>query len=55
MKKIIAYRQGQDWIVNINGYLKQLHYSIKTKKEVKEWFEERQNNREYEDFILEFA
>lgn len=55
MKTIIAYKQGENWILNINGYEQQLHYSIKTKADVKKWFAEAQNEHEYEDFELEFA
>lgn len=32
--EIIAYKQGNQWVVNENGYTKQLHYSVKTKQDV---------------------
>lgn len=37
---IIAYKQGQQWILNCNGKLIPLHYSIKTKSEVRKHVEE---------------
>ena len=32
----IVYKQGLNWISNIEGYLTQLPYWVKTKKQVKE-------------------
>lgn len=54
-KTITAYRQGGNWIVNINGYEDQLHYSIKSKADVRRWLAERQNEHEYEGYRLVFA
>lgn len=55
MKTIVAYKQGGNWVVNINGYLKQLHPSIKTKKDVQNWFKECQDSHDYEDYELVFG
>ena len=33
----IVYKQGLNWISNIEGYLTQLPYWVKTKKQVKEY------------------
>lgn len=33
----IVYKQGLNWISNIGGYLTQLPYWVKTKKQVKEY------------------
>lgn len=46
-KKVIAYKQGSQWIINNDGYLTTLYDSIRTKKAVKEWFE---NNRDFDAF-----
>lgn len=50
MKVIICYRQGGNWIANVNGHLTTLHYSIQSKKRVIEW-----GKNEYEDYKIEFA
>lgn len=55
MKKIIAYKQGQNWIVNINGNIQQLHYTIKTKQDVKNWLVTEQEDHSYEDYEIVFA
>lgn len=36
---IIAYKNGSNWEVNNNGYVYQLPYWVKTKKQVREYFE----------------
>lgn len=46
MEKAIVYRQGNNWIANINGYLRTLGYWVKTKKQVREALE---------DYEVEFA
>lgn len=55
MKTIIAYREGQNWILNVNGYHRVLHYSIKSKSDVKRWFADAQNEHDYEGYKLKFA
>lgn len=37
--EVIAYKQRTNWIVNQDGCIKHLHHSIKTKKQVKEYYE----------------
>lgn len=55
MKTIIAYKEGNNWIVNINGNILRLHYSIKSKSDVKRWFADVQNNNEYKGYNIVFA
>lgn len=56
MKKIevIVYRQGSNWVSNIDGYLTQLHYSVKTKEDVKKHFAEK-SEEDFVEYILIFA
>lgn len=55
MKTIIAYKEGESWIINISGNLLKLHHSIKSKSDVKRWFADAQNNNEYEGCNIAFA
>lgn len=56
MKKIevIVYKQGGNWISNIDGYLTQLHYSVKTKEDVKRYFSEK-SEIDFVEYIVTFA
>ena len=38
--EVVVYKQGLNWICNNNGYLTQLPYWVKTKKQVKEYLVE---------------
>lgn len=55
MKTIIAYKEGNNWIVNVNGVLLNLHHNIRSKSDVKRWFADAQNNNEYEGCNIVFA
>jgi hypothetical protein len=37
--EIIAYKQGGNWIINVDGYLTELHYSVRSKKDVRMYCE----------------
>lgn len=36
---VIAFKQGGNWVVSINGLEQQLHYSIQTREQVRAWFD----------------
>lgn len=36
MKQVIVYKQGSNWVINNNGYISNLPYWVKTKKQVRE-------------------
>lgn len=55
MKKIIAYKQGNAWVVNVDGYIHTLHYSHQTKEDVRQWLKAQQGEHYYEGYELEFA
>lgn len=55
LRSLVAYRQGQNWIATSDNFSIQLHYSIKTKQDVVNWFKERQNNHEFENYVLSFS
>lgn len=54
-EEVIAYKQGSEWVVNVGGYVKQMHYSIKTRKDVLAHFEEANDNYAGVPYIVKFA
>lgn len=54
MKKIIAYRQNGVWVVNIEGFIQTLHYTTRTKEDVRQWLKEQQEEHYYEGYEIEF-
>lgn len=42
--KIIAYKENNNWVINSNGYLLILPHWLTTKKMVRSWIKEQNNN-----------
>lgn len=44
---VVAYKQGEQWIANVGGTIKPLHWSVETKSDVLEWFADESDNETY--------
>jgi hypothetical protein len=52
--EVIVYKQGGNWISNIDGYISQLHYSVITKKDVLIFFEDK-SECDNVNYIVKFS
>lgn len=41
---VVAYKQGGQWMANIDGNVKALHWSVESKRDVIEWFADESDN-----------
>jgi hypothetical protein len=53
-KKVIVYREGSNWVSNLNGVLTTLPYWVKTRKDVMEFYQD-MSEYDYCTYIIDFA